>query len=153
MSTILAIDPGTTEGAAVMLTNGRVTPFGVLPNDRLLQLVKEAACDCIVCEWIECMGMAVGKETFETVFFIGRIAEAAPVPFHRVTRREVKLNLCGSMKAKDPNIRQALLDRFGGSAAVGRKASKGPLYGISSHQWSALAVGITFLDKLANQRN
>jgi hypothetical protein len=35
-------------------------------------------------------------------------------------------------------------DRFGGSAAVGRKAAPGPLYGISRDVWSALAIAVTY---------
>lgn len=154
---LLAIDPGTTESAVVRIVNGKVEPLGMLPNEDIVDMFYTIASDredrhewydAIACEWIECMGMAVGKETFETVYWIGRFHEAAPCGFHRVTRRQVKLNLCGNMKAKDANIRQALLDRYGGSSAVGRKKSPGPLYGISSHQWSALAVGVTFLDDL-----
>jgi hypothetical protein len=57
-----------------------------------------------------------------------------------VFRRDVKLHLCGSARAKDPNIRQALLDRFG---PVGTKKAPGPLYGVKSHIWSALAVAVT----------
>jgi hypothetical protein len=59
-------------------------------------------------------------------------------------RRVVKLALCGDSRAKDANIRQALIDRFGGSAAVGRKAAPGPLYGIHRDVWSALAIAVTY---------
>ena len=59
-------------------------------------------------------------------------------------RRAVKLALCGDSRAKDANIRQALIDRFGGSAAVGRKAAPGPLYGITRDVWSALAIAVTY---------
>jgi hypothetical protein len=60
-------------------------------------------------------------------------------------RRAVKLALCGDSRAKDANIRQALIDRFGGKdAAIGRKAAPGPLYGISRDVWSALAIAVTY---------
>jgi hypothetical protein len=49
------------------------------------------------------------------------------------------------MKAKDGNIRQALIDRFG---VVGTKKNQGWFYGFSGDIWSAYAVGITYKDKL-----
>ena len=81
----------------------------------------------------------------DTVLWTGRFAEAAQrVPVVLLPRRAVKLALCGDSRAKDANIRQALIDRFGGSAAVGRKAAPGPLYGISRDVWSALAIAVTY---------
>jgi hypothetical protein len=64
----------------------------------------------------------------------------------------VKLHLCGTNKAKDANVRQALLDMFprtGGGAVpqVGTKKEPGPLYGISTHAWPALGVAITALGR------
>jgi hypothetical protein len=75
----------------------------------------------------------------------GRFAEAAHrVPVVILPRRAVMLALCGDSRAKDANIRQALIDRFGGPAAVGRKAAPGPLYGIARDVWSALAIAVTY---------
>jgi hypothetical protein len=75
----------------------------------------------------------------------GRFAEAAHrVPVVLLPRRAVKLALCGDSRAKDANIRQAFIDRFGGSAAIGRKAAPGPLYVISRDVWSALAIAVTY---------
>ena len=48
------------------------------------------------------------------------------------------------MKAKDSNIRQALIDRFG---PVGTKKNPGWFYGVSKDVWAAIAVGgVTFHD-------
>jgi len=61
-------------------------------------------------------GMAVGKEVFETCVWIGRFIEIARlrnIEVEYIYRKEEKMNLCNSMKAKDSNIRQALIDRFG----------------------------------------
>jgi hypothetical protein len=91
--------------------------------------------------------MPVGKEVFETCVWIGRFQEALiknnAQNIQLVTRKEVKMNLCGSMKAKDSNIRQALIDRFG---VVGTKKAPGWFYGVSKDVWSAIAVSVTYYD-------
>jgi hypothetical protein len=56
-----------------------------------------------------------------------------------VFRRDVKLHLCDSPRAKDGNVRQALLDRLG---PQGTKKAPGPTYGVKSHEWAALAVAV-----------
>ena len=71
----------------------------------------------------------------------------------KVYRSEVKMKLCHSMRAKDGNIRQAIIDRYpatGGGAIpqIGTKNQPGPLYGISKDLWSALAVAITYEESL-----
>ena len=104
--------------------------------------------DGVVIEKIESYGMAVGAEVFDTVWWAGRFAEACQrVPAVMLPRRAVRLALCGDSRAKEANIRQALIDHFGGSAAVGRKATPGPLYGISRDVWSALAIAVTYASR------
>lgn len=87
--------------------------------------------------------MPVGAEVFETVFWSGRFAQAWGLNFHRIKRHEVKMHLCHNMRAKDGNIRQALIDKLG---PQGVKKSPGPTYGISGDCWSALAVAVTFVE-------
>jgi hypothetical protein len=86
---------------------------------------------------------------FETVFWIGRFCQAWRGEYVRIHRREVKLHLCNSARAKDANVRQALIDRFGPGKdrAIGKKASKGPLYGFKSDLWAALGVAVTVGDR------
>ena len=98
--------------------------------------------DVLAIEMIASYGMAVGKEVYETVRWIGRFQEcwAHPDEVKLVYRRDVKLHLCGSSKAKDPNVRQALLDLLG---PQGNKRNPGPTYGVKSHAWAALAVAVT----------
>lgn len=146
---VLAIDPGPTASAFVLFDGDRVLDQGHLDNEALLErlIAREfgPAGYVTAIEQIESMGMAVGRETFETVFWSGRFAQATCRPFDRVTRRDVKLHLCGTMRAKDQHVRQALLDKFGGRrAAMGRKASPGPLHGVGSHRWAAVAVAVTW---------
>lgn len=155
MSNVLAIDPGPKQSAWIRLVNGEPREFATWPNEQLLEALRRAdypvsfGADVLVIEKVEAFGMAVGAEVFETVYWSGQFAEAAArqdIAVDRVGRKAVKIHLCGSMRAKDPNIRAALLDRFGGSAAKGTKAAPGPLYGFAGDHWSALAVGVTWAD-------
>lgn len=149
---ILAIDPGTTQSAFAMLDNDlRPVEFGIMENGVLLDVICARPMDTtdFVIEMVESYGMPVGKEVFETVVWIGRFMQAAIEKgsrnVERVSRKEVKLNLCNSAKAKDSNIRQALLDRFG---TQGTKKAPGWFYGVSKDVWAAIAVGVTYADKL-----
>ena len=146
-NSVLAIDPGTYQSAFVVFDGKSVVSKGIVENATLEMLVETTQCQHVACEMIASYGMPVGAETFETVFWIGRLAKASRVPFHRVFRKDVKIHLCNSMRAKDANIRQASIDKFGGESAVGKKSHPGPLYGVSSHCWSALAVAVYFTDK------
>ena len=138
--TILAIDPGTTESAFVVW-DGSVRDSGFVPNEAIRRFLTARleflTCDRIAIEMIASYGMPVGKETFETCLWIGRFMERAQQPVSLVYRKDVKMHLCGSMKAKDGNIRQALIDKHG---PPGTKKKPGKTYGISGHLWAALAV-------------
>ena len=136
---ILAIDPGTEQSGWCCLADGYPIESGVLPNADLIGRLRGPA---LAIEMVASYGMPVGREVFETVRWIGRFQQAwhSPEEVRLIYRRDVKLYLCGSMKAKDANVRQALIDKLG---PVGTKKSPGPLYGVKSHAWSALAVAVT----------
>lgn len=58
--------------------------------------------------------MPVGETVFETCVWIGRFIEIMQrINYTKIYRKDEKMNICHSMKAKDSNIRQALIDRFG----------------------------------------
>jgi len=146
---VLGIDPGPTESAWMVLEDSKPADWSKQPNDGLLRKLDlfSRDCDVLVIEKIESFGMAVGAEIFETVFWSGRFAEAWGNDFHRLGRKDVKMHLCNSMRATDANIRCALIDKFGGKeAAIGRKKTPGPLFGISGDCWSALAVAVTWAE-------
>ena len=142
---IVAIDPGSEQSAWVRYTGGMPIRAKIEPNEVLLQRLRDGMAGALVIEGIASYGMPVGREVFDTCIWIGRFIEAAGGA-ELVYRKEVKMALCGSMKAKDANIRQALIDRYGPGKdkAVGRKADPGPLYGISKDMWSALALAVTY---------
>lgn len=141
---ILAIDPGTTESGWVTFCDGVIADSGVMPNHDLLRRIPLLGnwSDTLAIEMVASYGMAVGREVFETCVWIGRFQQAWHIPdgAKLVYRRDVKLHLCGNAKAKDPNIRQALLDLIG---PAGTKKQPGPTYGVKSHAWAALAVAVT----------
>ena len=143
---LLAIDPGPEKSAWLVLDGTTPTAWGIDLNED----VPLTPGDHLAIEMVQSFGMAVGAEVFETVFWIGRFVEAWQQTFRgytRVYRKDVKLHMCGTPRAKDANIRQALIDRYGGKeAAIGTKKAPGPLYGIKADLWSALAVGITWME-------
>lgn len=157
---ILAIDPGYTQSAWVLYNGDRPVGFGIEANADLLEIVADIHADTFAIESIASYGMPVGAEVFETCIWSGRFIQCwvsfgalggGEETVRRVYRRDVKLHLCGSARAKDANVRQALIDRYGPGKekAIGRKASPGPLYGLSSHVWAALAVAVTAADRAA----
>lgn len=149
----IAVDPGTTESAYVIYESGRILDKGILHNLDLRNKLSDWFMDSdrpekLYIEMVASFGMSVGAEIFETVLWTGRFIEAWQGTFEKVYRKDVKIGLCGTMRAKDANIRQALIDHFGPGKelAVGRKASPGPLYGVSKDVWAALAVAV-FIEK------
>lgn len=160
---LLALDPGSAEtGWALLESTGVVVATGTDPNASVALWLAGGwltppACDVpdeVVVEWTAPRGMPASAQLFETMWWAGRFAQAvlgrgAPEPA-RLERAHVKRALCGTSAAKDANVRAALIDRYGGAggkaAAIGRKATPGPLFGVSGDGWAALAVGVAWLD-------
>jgi hypothetical protein len=149
---MLALDPGTIESGWVLYAHKKIIDSGVMDNEDLCRRIAAGSfgltlADAVAIEMVESFGMAVGVSTFRTVWWSGRFAQAwmarsGKLPIE-ITRKQEKLHLCQSMKAKDKNIRQALIDRFG---EPGTKKNPGGTYGVRSHAWSALAVAATAWD-------
>ena len=120
----------------------------MVPNLTLLSWLRIASNSStgqdvhVVVEMVASYGMPVGKEVFETCVWIGRFMQVwhDPDAVRLIYRRDVKLHLCGSARAKDGNIRQALIDKLG---PQGTKKAPGPTYGVKSHAWAALALAVT----------
>lgn len=154
---ILAIDPGNTFSAYVLMDGGSYEPraFGKVPNEELLDVLASTAGPDVpvILEMVASYGMAVGREVFDTCVWIGRFTQAAvqlDAAVAYVYRMEEKQNLCHDSRAKDSHIRQALIDRF---AAHDFKSGKGTkrdpdfFYGFKADVWAAFAVGTTYLDR------
>ena len=150
---LLAIDPGNIESAYCLIDKETYKPieFGKIPNEelrlKLIEYFRYFPIETLAIEMIASYGMPVGREVFDTCVWIGRfsgIFEYLNRDVEYIYRKEEKMCLCNSMKAKDSNIRQALIDRFG---EVGTKKNQGWFYGFKSDIWAAYAVGVTYLDK------
>jgi hypothetical protein len=159
MGRLLAIDPGPSESALLIYDTATGLPmeWGKCPNDEALGRAA-AAYDCrhLYVEMVASYGMAVGATVFDTCVWIGRFIERWRLKHSYaaglVYRRDVKLYLCNSARAKDANVRQALIDRYGGKEkAIGRKASPGPLYGMAGDCWSALGVAVTAASSMTGE--
>ena len=147
--TVLALDPGTTETAFVLWDGKRVIQAAHWTNAEIRQVLIGREYDLVAIEMIASYGMAVGREVFEPCVWIGRFMEVAREPVQLIYRKDVKLHLCNSPRAKDANIRQALIDRLG---PQGTKKNPGPTYGMRSHLWAALAVAVYAFDKIVREK-
>ena len=157
MSVILGLDPGNEISAAVVWDpdGRRVIDHALLDNEAMRFYVAKTfdPVEIMAIEMIASYGMAVGKTVFDTCVWIGRFMEVFSGRAELEYRKDVKMFLCNSMRAKDANVRQAVMDMFGSTRrkAIGLKKSPGPLYGIKKDLWQALAVAITYSDSIAKK--
>lgn len=149
---IIAIDPGNELSAYCVFEEGNLKPkdFGKVPNKLLLAKLDEFSKEdeCAI-EMIASYGMAVGEEVFQTCVWIGRFAERFKGRKTTIYRKDEKMHICQNMKAKDTNIRRALIDRFAQhDLANGKGTKKNPdfFYGFKADCWAAFAVGITYIE-------
>ena len=158
MGSILAFDPGNEYTAYCLIDVATRKPieFGKVPNEEALKLLYDhrffAGLEAVVIEMVASYGMAVGASVFQTCVMIGRLTEAARhvAPVDYIYRIEEKTTICHDSKAKDANIRQALIDRFAQhDKKNGKGTKKNPdwFYGFAKDEWAAYAVGTTWLDK------
>lgn len=140
---MIAIDPGPQKSAVVKLYQGKIQHAEIMSNELVIIFLQNHAWEPLAIEMIKSYGMPVGAETFETCLWIGRFIQCHSAQHRLLGRKEVVSWICSSAKAKDSNVRQALIDRYG---EPGTKKNPGHLYGISKDLWSALAVALTALE-------
>lgn len=154
---ILAIDAGNTySGVAIVeLPEFRLVWFDKLPNEEIYDSIKNYKIDEVALEMVACYGMPVGRDVFETCVWIGRFIEQ--LKGHKISyvyRKDEKMCLCGSLKAKDSNIRQALINRYAKhDFKTGKGTKKNPdvFYGVANDVWSAIAVAVTHYEMKADK--
>lgn len=145
----LAIDPGTTESAIVLWDGSLILKAEIMPNILAAEWVRNSYLFDVgvFCEMVSSYGMPVGREVFETCVWIGefrQICKSKGTPFNLIYRRDVKLHHCGSARAKDGNVIQALKDKYG---SKGTKKAPGVTYKLKSHLWQAFAIATMVTEK------
>jgi hypothetical protein len=153
--TILAIDPGDKQSAYCFIDSEDLRPlrFAKAENAEVLLVLQLEKYDLVVIERLASYGMPVGRNVFETCEWVGRFTQAAQKPVDYIYRQDEKLHLCHDSRAKDANIRRALIDRFAThDLKNGKGTKKNPdwFYGFSSDVWAAYAVGITYTETKLN---
>ena len=143
---LLAIDPGTTKSGVVIFDGTNIFFREKVSNEYLRELILlgEIKYDRACIEGIACNGGAVGREVFETCYWIGRLIECIMsqniIP-KIMYRREVKNYLCPKIKSNDAVLRAAVIKILG---EPGTKKNPGPTYGVTGDVWQALALALTF---------
>lgn len=155
MKRILAIDAGTEQSGYCIMEYETYKPllFGKIDNEELLQIVIEGCYDALVYEEFQSYGMPVGKSTIVSITWNGRFIQAAVSmgkPFYPILRVEEKICLCGTTKAKDGNLRAAMIERFASfDFKNGKGTKKEPdwFYGFSKDAWTGAIIAVTWIDK------
>lgn len=157
MTSLLAIDPGSTQSAYAVIdsTDCRPVEFGKIPNDKML-IILDNYYGPLYIEMIASYGMAVGAEVFDTCVWIGRFMQAhlaqPDLSVELVKRQEVRMHHCHNGRlAKDANVIQALRDRFAygqPNYGKGTKAAPGWFYGFAKDVWQAYALAVYAADQL-----
>ena len=160
---LMAIDPGNKQSGYVIVDayEGKIQKIldkGKVSNRELLNVIRRHGWEItdVAIEMVASYGMAVGATVFDTCVWIGRfwqhvrdMLDDEPT-MHRIYRKDEKICICGSMKAKDSNIRQALVDIYApgeDNFGKGTKNNPGFFYGFKSDIWQAMAVAHTYVEK------
>ena len=151
---VLGIDPGPTHCGAVLYdTEARrvIGSWKDLTVDAAIGAVESLKdthrVELVAIERVQSYGIA-GASLLRTAEVGGMLYQCASREGLDVVwlyRREVLRGLDVTGKGnRDSLVRQRLIEMFGGdrASAVGTKAKPGPLYGVASHAWAALAVAV-----------
>lgn len=149
----LAIDPGPSNFGWVLCSTKDCSIIAVdsdTPHEGFPGLIKSNDPDDLVIEKMSSYGSTpVGAETWNTNDNIIEMCMVYALCFgkrpHLISRRQAKSSLGLSASANDAKVNAALRDMWG---EVGTKKSRGPLYGVKTHAWAALAIATAWhLDK------
>lgn len=173
---IMAIDPGTTESAYVILDDQyQIISADKVGNDVILSIIADApGLDAVIIEDIEprysstdrsAAGAVMGQSTIETIKAFGRFSWQASLRglmVGSIFRRDERSCLIPTKrnglpplpetapKHADGQIRASLIRRFARhdqERGRGTKANPDTFFGFHGDMWQAMAVGVTWLDR------
>lgn len=159
---IVGIDPANKYTAFVVCETVTMRPlyFGREENRKALSEILERTLECkahgsvvIGIEGMQSYGQPVGTPTFETCYWIGHLQchfDLYQIPHQLIFRSEEKMAICKQARAKDSNIRAALVDLFAPYASNHGKGTKDEpsiFYGFKKDIWQAFAVAYTLREK------
>lgn len=157
---ILAVDPGPTACGLVLYDETARRVIWSQPDrpvEMALSDIRDVYCSArrpiVAVETVQAQGWKgsspiIGTTTIQTAIVVGRLYQEAVGGDLETTllyRHEVLSALHVSGRGnRDTLVRERLLELHGGTRATacGTKKAPGPLYGVSGHAWSALAVAV-----------
>jgi len=151
---VLGIDPGPTNCGAALYDTGARRVIGAwkdLTVDAAIGAVESLKdthrVELVAIERVQSYGIAGASllRTAEVGGVLYQCASREGIDVVWLYRREVLRGLDVTGKGnRDSLVRQRLIEIHGGdrASAVGTKRARGPLYGVASHAWAALAVAV-----------
>lgn len=162
--TTIGIDPGTRQSAICVFSEKGILHCSMFDNEitcgKVIELCDRYDPDKVFVEDIVSYGMPVGRDTFETVKYIGMLMVRLwdnRIEHELVERPVIKEHHCLNRLAKDKNVTAALVDRFDpmrefGKYGKGTKKKQGPFYGFSGYDmWSSCAIAVYGYDKVTGK--
>ena len=151
---IVAIDPGPAQSAVVVYApEGKIPTFHLkAPNHDILTVLWDLGGNptdstCVI-EQAVSYGMVAGRSMFDTSMWAGRFAQHWKIRTGRevnwLPRPVIKVQLCGTPRATDKDVREELIHRFG---EPGTKKAPGITYGLAGDTWAALAVAVAYTER------
>jgi len=149
---VVGIDPGPEKcGFAVYDAGDKkvIESHKAMPVEEALRNIDiySGRAGLVAIERVQSYGIAGSSllRTSETVGRLWQCSEDLRLPTVLIYRREVLRGLDVTGKGnRDALVRERLIEMHGGERrkAQGTKKEPGPLYGVSSHAWQALAVAV-----------
>ncbi len=135
---LMAIDPGTTESAYVMMIDGHPVEFAKIDNYRMLELVEKWHGRLFI-EQFKSYGNPVGDSVFNACIWMGRFIQVYDSGAVLVPRKTYASTFCKGISS-DAKIKAAMCKLF--NEPQSPKRPVGQLKGMTGDVWQALALAV-----------